>query len=291
MDTFFEDLTENLRSYYDGFVAILPKLALAILLFTILFFVANQSKRIVNNNLTKRMDDPLLARFLARMVKTAIVIIALLIVMRIVGLTDVAAGLLTGASVSAIVVGFAFKDIGENLLAGIMLAFNRPFRVGDTVELDGHTGTVVALDMRVTRIKTFDGKDVYIPNASVIKNPVVNFTIDGFLRQEFDIGLDYGEDVSKAKSIILDTLQNINGLLKKDKAPNVIIGSLGTSTLNLTVQYWLDTFDKNVSGAQVKVEAVSKVIKALDDAGFYLPADIIELKNYNNSKLDYQEAQ
>ena len=285
MQEFFNDLYRNLSGYYTDLVALLPKLVLATIAFSILFFIANRSRNVVNSRLSKRMDDPLLARFLGRIVKTAIVLFALMVVMKIVGLSDVASGLLAGASVSAIVVGFAFKDIGENFLSGIILAFNRPFRVGDTVELDGEKGKVVTLDMRTTQIKSFDGKDIYIPNANVIKNPVINYTIDGHMRQEFNIGLDYGSDVDGAIEILEKSMDQVDGILKGDKGPSVSIGSLSASTLDITVQYWLDTFDTKFPGKVIRTNAINRALTALDQAGFYMPGDVIELKNYQDKEI------
>ncbi len=184
MNNLLQDTLENLRSYYDDMVALLPKLALALLVLIALLFIANFIQNFSKDRLSRRMDDPLLARFIARLVGTSVIVLALLMALRIVGLGGVAVGLLSTAGVGAFVVGFAFKDIGENFLAGILLAFNRPFRVGDTVELNGHKGTVVTLNLRDTQIKTFDGKDIFIPNANVVKNAVVNYTIDGFLRED-----------------------------------------------------------------------------------------------------------
>ncbi len=285
MNKFTEDFLIQLQSYYDELIVLLPKLTLAIVTFTILFFIANRSRRIVNDRLIERMDDPLLARFLARMVKVTIVVLSLMLVFKIIGLGDIAAGLITGASVSAVVIGFAFKDIGENFLAGIMLAFNRPFRVGDIVELDGMKGKVVALDMRTTHIKSFDGKDIYIPNASIIKNAVLNYTIDGFMRNDFVIGLDYGADVDEAIKIIKTEMQKVNGVLQDVKAPSVYVSNLNASTLDLTVYYWLDTFDSKYSSINIRTAAIYNVLQALDKAGYYLPGDIVELKNYNKQEI------
>ncbi len=280
MNKLFDDLLLNMETYYAQLISLLPKVLLASIVFAFFYFLANRSRNFVNARLTNNMDDPLLATFLSRVVKIAIVIIALLFALQILGLAGIATGLVTGASVSAIVIGFAFKDIGENFLAGIMLAFNRPFRVGDTVELDSYKGTVVALNLRNSRIKTFDGKDIFIPNANVIKNPVVNYTMDGFLRYDFTIGLDYGADVNKAISIILETMQQIPGILQEKKNISVSVSKLGTSTLDLKVYYWLNTFDASVSSGDVKTQAVQQTLDALTAAGFYLPGNIVEVKNY-----------
>ncbi len=285
MDQFINDLWIQLQEYYDSFVALFPKLVMAAIAFSFLFMLANRGSGLVRTNLTRRMDDPLLAQFLARVVKISLMLFAIMVVLNIIGLGGIAAGFFTGASVSAIIIGFAFKDIGENFLAGIILAFNRPFRVGDTVELNNIKGVVVSLNMRNTQIKSFDGKDIYIPNANVIKNPVVNYTIDGFIRDEFTIGLDYGSDMHKAIQILKSTIQEVEGVLQEEKKPNVFIKDLNTSTLDITVQYWRDTFDSKFSALDIRTNAINNSLTALNDGGFYLPGDIVELKNYNNIEL------
>jgi small-conductance mechanosensitive channel len=285
MNILINDILHQLQSYYGDFISIIPKLVLAIMVFSILFIIANRSRNLVNRNLSQRMDDPLLAKFLGQVVKISIVLLSLMFVLKIIGLGDIAAGMITGASVSAIILGFAFKDIAENFLAGIMLAFNRPFKVGDVVKLDGITGSVVSLDMRTTQIKSFDGKDIYIPNAAVVKNPVTNFTIDGFLRKEFIIGIDHGSDINRAIDILEETMNDLDGILKDEKPPMAFVDTLTKNTINIKVMFWINTFDKNISWLKVQTAAIEKSLTALDKAGYYIPRDIIELKNYKNSNL------
>ena len=285
METFFNDFYETLIDYYHQLVNVLPKIMVAAVLFAILYMLANRSRTFVKTRLDRRMDDPLLAAFLSRVVKIALVLLAFLVALQVLGLAGVAAGIVTGASVSAIVIGFAFKDIGENFLAGVMLAFNRPFHVGDIVELNNQKGKVVALHLRDTRIKTFDGKDIFIPNAAIVKNPVVNYTMDGFLRYEFTVGLEYGSDVSEAVAVILRTVNRMPGVLQETKKPSVMVTNLGTSALELTVYYWLDTFDKAISPGDIKTHTVDQVLTELDLAGFYMPGEVIEMKNYKGEDL------
>ncbi len=98
--------------------------------------------------------------------------------MQTLGLTGVAGGLLAGAGISAFIFGFAFKDIAENFLGGVILAFNRPFSLNDTIVIREFSGHIVALNFRTTHIKTFDEGDVFIPNSIVIKEPLTNLTRD-----------------------------------------------------------------------------------------------------------------
>lgn len=285
MENLLQDLWLQTQEYYDSLVVLLPKLILALIVFLIFYLLSNRIRKVVRRSLTERMDDPLLAAFLAKTVKAMIVIIAGLIFLKIVGLGATAGSLLASAGVGAFVLGFAFKDIGENFLAGILLAFNRPFKVGDIVSLEGIEGRVSALSLRAIQIKTADGRDVFIPTASIIKQPLINLTIDGDLRFDFTLGFDYGSDMERAQQIIIDTLNEVPGIMTEPRRPFVMIKDLGASTLNLTCYYWIDAFDPKVSASKVKNLAVTKVLSALTEAGYYLPSDILEIKNYRESNL------
>jgi small conductance mechanosensitive channel len=286
MENLLQDILQNINTYYDKFVALLPKLGLALAVVIVLLLVANFLQRYSQNRLTKRMDDPLLARFIARLVGTSVVILSLLVALNIVGLGGMAVGILSTAGLGAFVIGFAFKDIGENFLAGIVLAFNRPFRIGDMVELNGLKGKVVTLNLRDTQIKTLDGKDIFIPNANVVKNAVVNYTIDGFIRDEFTIGLDYDSDMEKAIDVMQMVLDNYPDILHVEgRQPDVVYGNLTASTLNIISRYWIDTFESKVPALKVQQQLINQTLDALNAAGFYLPSDIIEVKSYKDKLL------
>ena len=253
--------------------------------FLVFVFLARKSRTVLSRRLVKRMDDDLLANFLANIFGAIVILIGLLVVFRIIGLTGVISGLLAGAGISAFVIGFALKDIGENFLAGIVLAFKRPFQVGDIVDVSGIKGQVLTLNLRDTQLKTGDGQDIFIPNALIIKNPLINFTIDGFLRYDFIIGLDYGSEYEFAMQLIRDVIQDVPDILKDHKKPTVWVKELAESTLNLQVTFWVNTFDRSIPDTDVKSAAILKVLVALEKAGYNLPARIVELKNYRGKGL------
>ena len=270
---------------WDETSQILKTFGISLGILLLFYFLANFLQKILKHRLLIRMDDPLLANFLSVLFRLVIILIGFMVIFRFVGLTGVVSGLLAGAGITAFVIGFALKDIGENFLAGILLAFKRPFRVGDLVDIQGIRGKVLTLNLRDTQIKTADGKDVFIPNAQIIKNPLINFTIDGYLRYDFIIGLDYGSDYRKAMEIILQAIIQVKGVLKEDKKPNVWILDLAESTLNLQVTFWVDTFDQRISDMTTKTESIIKVLEELEKAGFNLPSRVIELKNYRDEAL------
>ncbi|MEL7220170.1 MAG: mechanosensitive ion channel domain-containing protein [Bacteroidota bacterium] len=289
MEKLGKDILDSIIGYYDDFVAVLPRMALAIIVFILALFIASWMKKISRQALAGRVEDPLLVNFLAQIIKTVIIIIGIIMVLNIVGLGAAAASLLAGAGIGAFVIGFAFKDIGENFLAGMIMAFKRPFRIGDVIETGSIVGTVIGLTLRDTQVKTFAGKDVFIPNGMIMKNPIVNLTIDGYLRYDFAVGLDYADNLSEGVSIIEQTIKETPGVLDiPGKQASVLMDGLRSSMVNVSIYFWVDMDDPETSGVKVKAHAIERTVRALSDAGFYLPADIMEIKNYNDTSLNME---
>ncbi|MFT6811286.1 MAG: small conductance mechanosensitive channel [Saprospiraceae bacterium] len=280
-----DEIKFEMVEYYNSMLAYLPGLILGLVILFISGLFANAIKNKLSKVLVSRSIDPLIAKFIGRIVKAKIVVIGFSFFLKTAGLGHIAAGLIGTAGIGVFVIGFAFKNIGENFLAGFILAFNRPFNIGDLVELNGEKGNIVGLNMRDTHLKTFDGRDVFIPNANIIKNTLVNYTIDGFIRNHSTIGIDYISDIKKAIKVINDTLNALPGVLQELKSPSLAIDSLGKSSINLNAYYWMDTFDKSVNGSNVKIEIVERILSNLEHKEFYMPREIIEFKNYNNISL------
>ena len=189
------------------------------------------------------------------------------------------------AGASALVIGFAFKDIAENFLAGVILAFNRPFHVNDTVKIEEVFGKVKTMEFRYTKITTFDGRNVYIPNSDVLTKPVYNYTEDGFYRSDFIVGIAYENDIEKAKDIILTCFAESDDVINDDQHISFVAeDELAASTLNLKVYFWVTTDDFRRGTLQTRGKLIQKVKTRLEENGFNLPAEIRELKLYEASK-------
>lgn len=264
MNTFLTDLKQETFQYYDALVAFTPKLLMAILVLATAWFVARKIRRFAGKRLTKRMEDPLLADFLGTMIWTFIWIVGISLAFKVLGLGGVTASIMAGAGITAFIIGFALRDIGENFLAGILMAFKRPFRVGDFVETLGIRGHVVALNIRDTQLKTPDGKDVYIPNANIIKNPLTNFTIDGFLRYDFVVSLPAGTDYEKATTTIQGAVSQIKGVLRTRRKTTVHISAIAPGRLDATVSFWIDTFATKDTAEKIRSEVILAVQRAME---------------------------
>ncbi len=178
-------ILQSLEVYYEGFLEALPRVLLAILIVVAGVLIAGWIASLFKRKLKQRSHDQLMSYFLAKAIKLILIIAIVMLSLHVAGLSGIAGALVATAGASAIVIGFAFKDIAENFLAGIILAFNRPFHVEDTVQVDGIFGKVKSMEFRYTKITTFDGRNVYIPNADVLTKPVYNYTEDGFYRSDF----------------------------------------------------------------------------------------------------------
>jgi small conductance mechanosensitive channel len=278
-------IINSIDAYYNKLLVALPRIALAILVIVAGILIASVITSIYKKRILKKAEDPLMARFLAQAIKFVLVSIAIMIGLQIAGLDDIATGLLTAVGGGAIVLGFAFQDIGKNFLAGIILAFSRPFNVNDTIMIDSHFGKVRALNFRYTHIKTSDGRDIFIPNSDVLTKPVENYTADGFYRNDFIVGIGYEDDITKVKEIIFDILKNHEGVVEDADHQNFVIeNELSPSTINLKVFFWVNTLDYRVASRILRGQVIKKVIEALIEAKFILPGNITEIKLYGGQE-------
>lgn len=279
------EILNNLTAYYHHFLKILPRLGLAILLFVVGIIVINIAAKYIRQKLKIKAHDPLMSGFLTTAIKIILIIVLFMFSLNVAGLSNIAAGILGIAGASAVVLGFAFKDIAENFLAGIILAFNRPFHVGDTVQIENVFGKIITMQFRYTKITTFDGKNVYIPNSDVLTKPVFNYTEDNFFRTDFLVGIAYENDIDKAKKLIRECLDASEKIVHDDTHVNFVVeDELAASTVNLKVFFWIHTKDFRRHMMETRGELMQDVKSTLEDNGFNLPANITELKFYDGSK-------
>ncbi|MEO5500986.1 MAG: mechanosensitive ion channel [Ginsengibacter sp.] len=281
--SFTNGLMESMTLYWNKFLLSLPRLIMAIILLVIVFFVAAYIARTIKKSLSGTEHDPLFVRFISKITKAVVIICGIILAMQILGLSGIAGGLLAGAGISAFIFGFAFKDIAENFLGGVILAFNRPFSLNDTIVIREFSGHIMALNFRTTHIKTFDEGDVFIPNAIMVKEPLTNLTRDGKIRLNFMVGIAYEDNIADAIATIEEVMKSITDI-KHDIKPFTVVEELSVSTVNLKVYFWADTFDYKKGVLQIKSEVITKVKEALETHGFSLPADIQEIKLYDKKE-------
>lgn len=261
-----EAVVEALRAEWAGVVALAPRIAVALVVLALGWLLGRVAGSALERVLRRGDLRSTHRQFFRRVLQWAFLLGALAIALEALGWGRISAGLLAGGSVTAIVVGFAFREIGENLLAGFFLAFHRPFEVGDLVRQGGFEGTVRGLDLRTTHIRSPDGRDIYIPNAQVFKEPLENFTRDGLRRGSMTFGVDVRDDATAARELLGRTVAAIDGVLDSP-APMVLVEELADNWVVLRVFFWVDSFEGPGLGI-VRSRVVEACVPALLGAGF-----------------------
>ncbi|MEM9547986.1 MAG: mechanosensitive ion channel family protein [Bacteroidota bacterium] len=279
MNTLLQNIRDELVSFYYTILEAAPLLIIGLIVAFLYFWISKIIRKRITIFLKSKAEDPLQVNFVSDIFKIINVLIGTVLFFYIIGKQNIISSILGAGAISAFVIGFAFKDIGENFLAGIILAFKRPFRIGDVVMIQDIEGIILDLNLRETHLKTFDGKDVYIPNGILLKNPLFNYTIDGYIRQQFSFGFDYGTDIKMARKILLETINSIPGVLQKYKLAKTSIQDAGLYKINIVTQYWIDPTDSNYSGSEIKSQAIKKSLDLLKQNGIDVTSHLINLES------------
>jgi small-conductance mechanosensitive channel len=267
METDANITLERIEGFITGFWWILPNLGIALAVFLIFIGLAWGARTTVSRFFDHR-GRPDLAALLAGFARWATIALGLLIVATIVFPSVKPADVLATLGVGSIAIGFAFKDILQNWLAGLLLLLRQPFRQGDQVVVGSHEGTVERIEARATLIKTYDGRRVIIPNSSVYTESVIVNTAFELRRSEYDVGIGYGDDVGRACEVIRSGLKGVPGV-SEDPAPEAIPWELAGSSVNIKVRWW--TRPQRADVVHVRGRVIQAVQQALAGAGIDLP--------------------
>ncbi|MES3160389.1 MAG: mechanosensitive ion channel family protein [Halorubrum sp.] len=169
----------------------------------------------------------------------------------------------------ALAVGFAAQDLLGNFVAGIFILKDKPFEVGDWIQWDGNAGRVEDIDLRVSRVRTFDNEQITVPNGDLANSAVTNPVAYETLRQKFVFGIGYDDDISEATDIIVENAEAHPDILE-DPAPSVRLVELGDSDIGLQARWWIADPDRG-DFVKVRSEYVTEVKEAFDEAGIDIP--------------------
>ena len=269
-----EMLLEGLLEDWHNVLRIMPRLAVSAVIFGSCIWIG----RMAGRGLIRLLEKGDLSRTHRSFFQTATVwlfaLVGLVVVFNLLGLKGLSTSLLAGGGVTAVVLGFAFREIGENFLAGFVLAFSRPFEIGDFIQSEGLQGEVRGIELRHTHIRTPDGCDIFVPSAQFVNKPLMNFTRDGLRRPSFMVGIDYADDAQKACEALLDVVKGTTGVLKEPK-PNVFLSALAPQYVELEVSFWVDTFQKGVTLPQTRTAVMERCRKALLEQQFTVSSNVV----------------
>ena len=261
------EAVNQVQAMVDGVFAALPRVAVALVVLLLLWLVAKGVRSLIHR-VTPGPRDSNIGIVLGRLAYATLLVIGLLVGLVIIFPTFTIGSLLGALGIGGIAIGFAFQDIFQNLLAGILILLREPFRVGDEITSGDYTGTVESIETRATFIRTYDGRRIIIPNSQIYSEPVSVITAYNMIRSQYDVGIGYGDDIDEAKRIALETVKGIQGVME-DPAPDVLTWDLAGSSVNLRVRWWSDP--KRGGVVKLRDEVLRRVSQDLVGAGIDLP--------------------
>ncbi len=219
--------------------------------------------------------NPFLQDLLRTTLRATVVLVGVLVALEIMQATAIVGAVLGTAGVLGVAIGFAFKDILENYLAGILMSLRQPFRPHDYVDIDGNEGVVIALNSRATVLMTLDGNHLRLPNALVFRSVILNYTRNPNRRFQFGVGIGVQEDLVLAQKLGTDELTAIPGVLA-DPPPRALIVGLGDSNVQMRYFGWVDQNAHDFLAVQS--EAIRRVKLKLESVGMDMPEPIYRVQ-------------
>ncbi len=261
-------LQDQLVDMGEGFIRALPNMAIAVVILLLTWIVARFAVKIADRMIGKTEMRPSLRNLVDTLVKLAIWLFGFMVALTIMmpGLTP--SGLIAGLGIGAVAIGFAFQDIFENFLAGVLIMLREKMRIGDVIECDGITGKVEHITLRETYVRKLSGEVTLVPNSMLFKNPVEILTDESQRRHEVVAGVSYDTDLDQAASVIRKAVESVEAV-DTDKGIDVFACEFNSSSVDFKVRWWAGS--KPRDGHESRDAVIRSIKRALDDAGIEIP--------------------
>ena len=261
-------LIERVQAMIAGFVRTLPQLALALVVLAITWGLAHIIRSVVQRFAKRARVRPSLVALFSTLAGILVWIFGILVALAVL-LPGVTAGsLLTIVGFGSVAIGFAFKDIFENFLAGVLIMMRRKMRIGDLIECEDVEGRVEQITLRETYLRRLDSQLTIVPNSYLFKNPVRIITDADLRRHEIIVGVAYRTDLDQAAEVIGSALKGLS-LVNQARPVDVFAREFDDSSINFTVRWWSGS--KQVEMHRSRDQVVRAIKRALDSAGIEIP--------------------
>jgi len=258
-------MQEYFTKLAEDFAASIPNIVAAILILVISIYGGVLLGRLLRRVLERNNAEPGITHLLSKTLQWIFIILG--IITAIQRFFDVTA-FLTGLGIIGFTIGFALQNIMQNFVSGVILLVQNPFRVGHNVGIAGFDGTVLKIGLRTTEIKALDGRIIFLPNADVLAQPIINYTRANYRRVELPIGVIYNSNPETVRTVILNELKNVTGYMDTPE-PLVLFHTFGASSIDMNVLFWVDTAVAAPPAA--KDEALTRIKRAFEENGIEIP--------------------
>jgi len=237
-------------------VAALPLLAIAILIVALAWWLGRVVSRRPASWLRDRSRNPYMDGLVRRALQAIVLLLGILLALNLLGATALIGAVLGSAGVVGLAFGFAFKDVAENYISGVLLSLRRPFAPGDRLMIDKYEGKVVALTSRTTLLMTLDGNHLSLPNALVFKSVVLNYSVNPKRRFDVLLPIDPSQSIRRAQELALQAMAKVDGVLA-DPAPSWSADGYNAKGIDLRFHGWIDQRQSDL--AKVRSEALRAI--------------------------------
>lgn len=267
-----ETVVDKLDGWLVAFIDMIPNMAVTLLLLIVFLVLAKLGSKLFRKLFAKASSNKALEYLFSAVIYTVILSIGLFIMLAVLGMDKAVNSLLAGIGVVGLALGFAFQDIAANFVSGILMAFRRPFKIGDVVEVKEIMGTVTRTNLRDTVIETFQGQEVYIPNKDFLQNAFYNFSVLGKRRIDLVIGVSYAEDLERVEDVVMGVIKNLEGVIDHDSI-SFDYSEFASSSINFNIRFWVENLDQS-GYLKMKSKAIKAIRVAFDEQNITIPFPI-----------------
>jgi small conductance mechanosensitive channel len=265
-------LINKLVLWSEAAVAMLPNFVLAGLIFYVFYKLAQVGKNLVGHFLDRVSENKAVNRILLALFYTIILCVGLFCALEVLNLEKAVTSLLAGAGILGLTIGFAFQEIAANFFAGILIAFKKPYSIGDVVSIEGQLGTVSDISLRTTNLTTAQGLELMIPNKDMFTKALTNYTVTPDRRVDIPVGVSYAENLREVEKITVACLEDVAFRIK-DRPITFWYTSFGDSSINFLVTFWIH-FPGDNNYPDAIHDAILRIKEAFDAKGISIPYPI-----------------
>lgn len=269
---YYDIIVDKLIVWTELLVKMLPNFVLAILVVIAFIFVGKLIRNVSQRVFDRTLKNRSLSSIISKVIYIIVITIGTFIALGLLNLDKAVTSLLAGAGIIGLALGFAFQDIATNFIAGFFMAIKRPFRIGQVIHCEGHSGIIRRIGIRTTEISSFQGQEVIIPNKMLFQNPLINDSENIYKRIDLNVGVSYGEDLERVRDIAIVSVKNTPNI-NKDKDIDLVYLEFGDSSINFRIMIWLE-YKSQLEFLKSQSEAIIAIKKAFDREDIMIPFPI-----------------
>ncbi len=264
----------KLKDWAETGISLIPNLALATVILIIGYLAAKFVSKYAEKYISKFSGNKTIGNFLGNLFFFGVLVLAGVLALSVMNLDKTISSILAGLGIVGLALGFAFQDTAANLMSGIYISLQQPFKLGDIIETtNGHMGKVKDITLRVTKVQLFDGPIVLVPNKFLFQDYFINYTEPEKRRLMLECGVSYGDDLEKVEQVAMEAVSSIPSRLMSEDI-TIHWKEFGSSSINFSVNVWMEYEKEHSSYIAVRNEAIKALKKAFDKNDITIPFPI-----------------